>query len=185
VREGDGGLPHFPLKEDDIMPHEVKRKVRKLRHWKQRWNKNAEFIWRRPVVFGGVMQNPGDLIPESLKANPRKLRLFWESQRIELADFEAPNVSTGIVEAPPAPPVEVMLTASSVLDDEYEFSSEFRINSHIEGEVIPVQDIVDAAFENSGLTMEEWNALPDDERGALIAQSLDWMTDQGEIDPLE
>jgi len=78
-----------------------------------------------------------------------------------------------------------MLTASSVLDDEYEFSSEFRINSHIEGEVIPVQDIVDAAFENSGLTMEEWNALPDDERGALIAQSLDWMTDQGEIDPLE
>lgn len=71
--------------------------IRKLRHWKQRWNKHAEFVWRRPTVYLGVLHQPGDPVPEVLQQNPTKLRRFWESQRIELAEFEAPNVTTGRV----------------------------------------------------------------------------------------
>ena len=71
------------------------QKVRTLRHWKQRYNKNAKFIFRRPIVFGGVDYKAGDPIPKELENNPAKVRRFWESQAIELAEFEAPNVATG------------------------------------------------------------------------------------------
>jgi len=38
---------------------------------------------------------PGEPIPENLKVMPTKLRRFWESQIIHLAEFEAPNILTG------------------------------------------------------------------------------------------
>lgn len=72
------------------------RVVRKLRHWKQRWNKNAEFVWRRRMKYAGEIVEPGDPIPQHLKDNPAKLRRFWESHAIELAEFDEPkNVLTG------------------------------------------------------------------------------------------
>ena len=70
--------------------------MRKLRHWKQRYDKNARFVWRRPTMFGRRAYEPGDLIPPELEANKTKLRRFWESGRIELAEFEDPNVATGL-----------------------------------------------------------------------------------------
>lgn len=76
-----------------------KRLVRKLRHWKQRFDKNAKFIWRRPIVFQGNKVREGDPIPQALENNPTKLRRFWESKVIELAEFAAPNVATGQVPA--------------------------------------------------------------------------------------
>lgn len=76
-----------------------KRKmVRRLRHWKQRFNKDAEFIFQRPLTYCGVAYEPGDAIPETLALNKTKLRRFWESHTIQLAEFEAPNVATGQVE---------------------------------------------------------------------------------------
>ena len=63
----------------------MRKQVRKLRHWKQRFNKNAEFIFRRPVMYGNKIHKPGDPIPPELTDNPTKLRRFWESQTIELA----------------------------------------------------------------------------------------------------
>jgi hypothetical protein len=75
------------------------REVRKLRHWKQRFNKNAMFIWRRPARFAGKAQRPGDPIPDELASNKAKLRRFWESGVIELAQFETPDVLTGLVES--------------------------------------------------------------------------------------
>ncbi len=74
------------------------RRVRRLRHWKQRWDKNARFVWRTPVIFAGVRYAPGDGIPDALDGDKTKLRRFWESRKIELAEFEAPNVATGQVE---------------------------------------------------------------------------------------
>jgi hypothetical protein len=76
----------------------MRKQVRKLRHWKQRFDKNAEFIWRRPTSYANKQYKPGDLIPDELKSNPTKLRRFWESTRIELAEFEDPNVLTGQVD---------------------------------------------------------------------------------------
>ena len=165
------------------MSHEdtPRRIIRRLRHWKQRFDKNAEFIWRRPTIAGGVTYEAGSPIPDVLKNNPAKLRRFWEAKRIELADFEAPNVATGVVEEEPKPndmiELEVQLVGSSELDDKYE----------IEGEVVIAEEVVLMAFANSDLTVSEWNAMPDANREVLIAQSLYWMQDQGEeaeFDPL-
>lgn len=75
------------------------KKIRTLRHWKQRFDKNAAFIWRRQLLFQGVLTKPGDPIPEILAENATKLRRFWESKVIELAEFDTPNVATGIVDA--------------------------------------------------------------------------------------
>ncbi len=75
----------------------MRRKVRLLRHWKQRFHKDAEFIWRRPLVYAGKSCAPGELIPDVLKVNASKLRRFWESGVIELAQFEDPDVLTGRV----------------------------------------------------------------------------------------
>lgn len=73
------------------------RKVRKLRHWKQRYDKNAKFIWRKNILWNGKPVVSGTSIPKELEAAPAKLRRFWESHIIELAEFEDPDVLTGRV----------------------------------------------------------------------------------------
>ena len=83
------------------------RLIRKLRHWKQRFDPNASFVFRRRTVFGSKRYNSGDLIPEELATNKGKLRLFWECRRIELAYFDAPNVATGQVEKSDSDDVKV------------------------------------------------------------------------------
>lgn len=77
-------------------------KVRSLRHWKQRFNKNAKFIFRRAVTYRGRWYRVGSPLPKELAASPTKLRRFWESGYIELAEFEAPNVATGQADKKPA-----------------------------------------------------------------------------------
>ena len=67
----------------------------KLRSWKQRYDPKAAFICRRRLRWGGLVYEPGNLIPDELAANKGKLRRFWEAGWIELAEFEAPNVATG------------------------------------------------------------------------------------------
>ncbi len=69
--------------------------IRKLRHWKQRFDKNAKFICRRPMDWDDKKYLPGDDIPKGLEENKAKLRRFWESQWLELAEFETLDVTTG------------------------------------------------------------------------------------------
>lgn len=73
----------------------MRKQVRKLRHWKQRFDKNAAFVWRRKIKYAGELTQPGEPIPDALQDHPTKLRRFWESQTIELAEFEEPDVATG------------------------------------------------------------------------------------------
>jgi hypothetical protein len=77
------------------------RRIRKLRHWKQRFDKNARFVWSKSTTYGNKRYRPGDDIPEDLAEKHTKLRRFWESHRIELAEFDEPNVLTGQVEERP------------------------------------------------------------------------------------
>ncbi len=74
------------------------KKVRTLRHWKQRFKKDAAFIWRRPKIYQGKQYMPGDPLPQDLTKAITKLRRFWEGGVIELAQFEDPNVATGLVD---------------------------------------------------------------------------------------
>lgn len=76
------------------------KRLRKLRHWKQQFDPNAKFIWRKNVLWEGNPIVPETEIPESLKNNPVKLKRFWEAGVIELYAFEEPDVLTGRVPEP-------------------------------------------------------------------------------------
>lgn len=173
------------------------RKVRTLRHWKQRFNKNAEFVWRRSLTFQGKRTKIGDEIPETLAENPTKLRRFWESSVIELAEFEAPDVSTGQVSEveveTPEPEKqgnskwsiegldEVFKTkkaAKAAWVEEAERNKALLGSSILESEyeigstTVALGDIVIAAFEKSEMSKDEWNALDDTVREELLAEML-------------
>lgn len=68
---------------------------RRLRHWKQQFDPNAQFIWRRATTFNGVECVAGDVLSDAviLKMGVNKLRRLWQSSRIELHQFEAPPTS--------------------------------------------------------------------------------------------
>ena len=67
------------------------REIRKVRHWKQKWDPDAPMIWRRRVLWGDRYYEPGEPVPDDLAANRKKLRRFWESSWIERADFVPPD----------------------------------------------------------------------------------------------
>ena len=86
----------------------VLKPIRKLRHWKQRFDKNAAFAWRKNITYAGHYYARGELVPEGLI--PRtKIRRFWESRIIELYEFAEPNVLTGQVPVRTADDVEVIV----------------------------------------------------------------------------
>lgn len=71
--------------------NEPVRPVARLRHWRQRFQKGAKYIWRRRIIWEGKETVVGAECPESLTSNPKKLRLFWEAKTIELRDFDGNN----------------------------------------------------------------------------------------------
>lgn len=73
------------------------KRIRKLRHWKQRYDPNAKFVWRRSVTWDGEPVAIGSEIPASLAGNRAKLKRFWASNIIELLAFDEPDVVTGQV----------------------------------------------------------------------------------------
>lgn len=80
--------------------------TRRLRHWKQQYNPNATFIWRRALSFAGVQTVPGEALSDETvkRMGPAKLRRFWESQAIELAeDVVATRAAANFGTPEPAP----------------------------------------------------------------------------------
>ena len=75
--------------------------VTKVRNWRQRFDPSVDFIFRRSTEWGGTKYEVGDVIPDDLKGNKKKLLLFWESRRIELARFDQPP---GAMPRPPVAP---------------------------------------------------------------------------------
>ncbi|KXJ45886.1 hypothetical protein [Marinobacter sp. Hex_13] len=51
-------------------------------------------------------------------------------------------------------------------------SDSFESSYEIEGQTVLLGDLVRSAFENSELTLQQWNELPDEERDALIEAVL-------------
>ncbi len=125
----------------------MRKKVRTLRHWKQRFHKDAEFIWRRSVTYGGESYGPGDPIPDTLMANKAKLRRFWESGTIELAQFEEPNVLTGQVKR--STPAEDMLRELA----RQQAKAEARVAAEVAA-AAAVEDFQDVEVEEAGTEAE-------------------------------
>lgn len=61
--------------------------VLRSRHWRQRFDPNAEMRFRKRVKWSkSITYEPGDKVPEDLMA-PNKLRRWWEAGYIELLIF--------------------------------------------------------------------------------------------------
>jgi hypothetical protein len=69
------------------------RKVRNLRHWKQQYDANAKFVARKTLKLIGGTLYAGDVLPQEVVdgMGRSKLKRFWQSRYIELAEFEAPQ----------------------------------------------------------------------------------------------
>lgn len=63
--------------------------VRRVRHWRQRFNPDSEFVWARPVVFQGKKRKVGSKVTKS-QIDRNKLRRLWFSRFIEEAKWQAP-----------------------------------------------------------------------------------------------
>ena len=83
------------------------RKGQRLRHWKQCFSPNAEFVWAKYTLFNGIPTVPGVALPSELVSKQNKLRRLWDSGFIKLAHFDTPDVATGQItittEDPPKP----------------------------------------------------------------------------------
>jgi len=73
------------------------RKVRSLRHWKQQFDPNAAFIARKRLHLFGTEYAAGEVLPQDVtdQMGRTKLKRFWQSNRIELAEFE-PTQAIGV-----------------------------------------------------------------------------------------
>lgn len=74
--------------------------IRRNRHWKQRFDESADFVWRRRITMNGRVFEPGDPVDKDLfpaSVLRVKLRRFWEAGAIELAKFDRPDAKTGEV----------------------------------------------------------------------------------------
>lgn len=59
---------------------------RRVRHWRERFDPDAEFVWlRRTKLTGERWVNPGDRVDKAL-CPPGRLRTLWNTGRIALAD---------------------------------------------------------------------------------------------------
>lgn len=61
-------------------------------------------------------------------------------------------------------------------------SNNFENEYQIGDETVPLGDLVGGAFEKSGLSVEDWNSLPDEDRDARIAEELAGRNNQAEYD---
>ena len=86
--------------------------LRRRRHWKERFDAAAPFLFTRGTSLSGKRYGIGEAVPPELSV--RSLKKFWIAGRIVRADFVPPNVTTGL------PPVlsqhEQLVAATAELD---------------------------------------------------------------------
>ena len=65
----------------------------KLRHWKQRWDKNAPLVFLKKLRMGDGQVLPGDPVTDEIreKLGLHRLRRWWEAGVIARADQPLPN----------------------------------------------------------------------------------------------
>jgi hypothetical protein len=127
--------------------------------WRHSFERDKDFVvFRRPLTICGTTFNAGAPFDKTLVPT-RKLRQLFEAHRIMLAGVDKP----GALPENPGEQNDEMLIGSSVLASTYE----------IAGETVQLGAIVAAAHELSGMTVEEWNELPNDDREALLRAELD------------
>jgi len=66
----------------------------RVRHWKQRFDKDADFVFLRHLRTGldpdNPFSNPGDPVPKDDRIKGHRLKRWWEARIIGLANFVPP-----------------------------------------------------------------------------------------------
>jgi hypothetical protein len=130
--------------------------------WRNSFERDKDFVvFRRPLTISGATFVAGDPFDKTLVPT-RKLRQLFEGHRIIFADAGKPG-------ALPETPVAHEGNGSDTLIGSDAFASTYEIA----GETVSLGALVAAAHVLSEKTVEEWNALPVDDRDALIRLQLD------------
>ncbi len=74
-----------------------------LRHWKQRFDPDADLVFRKRMVIRGWgvdVAEPGDRVPQEMKDHfgVHRLRIWWEGGFLQIedtAELEAPSAGAG------------------------------------------------------------------------------------------
>ena len=70
-----------------------RRKTARLRDYRQRFDPTAQFLLCRPIRLGVDHFKPGDVVPEELFDDKRKLQNLWLTKWIERAEAHDPLVN--------------------------------------------------------------------------------------------
>lgn len=63
-----------------------------MRHWKQHFCADAEFVYRKRLNLGGGEWSSKGSPVDKAALGPKKLRRFWDSNVIEIANWRPLNV---------------------------------------------------------------------------------------------
>ncbi len=74
----------------------------KMRHWKQRFDFDADLVFRKRMVirgFGVEVAQAGDPVPQAMKDHfgKNRMRIWWEGGFIAINTVEAPGGSQVVV----------------------------------------------------------------------------------------
>ena len=67
----------------------------KVRHWKERFDLDAEFVFAKRLKFGDGYVYPGDPVPKD-EVKPHRLRIWWKGGYISRADSPTAPKREGI-----------------------------------------------------------------------------------------
>jgi len=133
--------------------------------WRHSFERDRDFIvFRRPLKICGQQFAAGEPFDKTLVPT-RKLRQLFDAHRIVFADVDKPGSLPAERQPKHAPET---LIGSNVLASNYE----------IAGAIVQLGDIVAAAHELSGMTVEEWNSLDQEDREDLLRLQLDRLLGQ-------
>lgn len=55
------------------------------RHWKQKFDPNADHVWRKSILWNGELTLVGTPVPKDI--DPHRLKLLWRACYIELEGY--------------------------------------------------------------------------------------------------
>lgn len=74
-------------------PTHARTNMAQSRHWRQRFDPNADFVFRRSVLFNGERVQIGQPVDKTALGVRHRLRLWWEARIVELAPAARPTGS--------------------------------------------------------------------------------------------
>lgn len=138
------------------------------RHYRQKFDPTAEFIWLRGRLFNGKQVVPGDRVDKATVG--KKLYLMWAARMIGLATWVAGKLVSSE-------------TVAKALIGSNRLASELPLfPGQKDGPTIMLGELVRKVFVATGVTVDEWNSISQDDREALLLDGLEGLRYQAAVD---